>query len=184
MVDYLVDLVEWVVELAVQWDSRLLYFLIFFICVFSMDKTINYWLIIAGIVFLLLGNYHAGWFLIILGLVLFLSLRPITYFCCIVLGVFLFSTGQEFLGLIICFSGIVVLLIDISGGYVKDSVEQLSKTPGTYPEGKLREYTNFTAKKTAEGLLNNVTELDYNSFAKKITNFGKNFFDEIGKLFK
>jgi len=104
---------------------------------------------------------------------------------CLSLGLLFGYTGPVFLGFGFMILAILFFVYNPGKKYLKAAKAEVDKTPGTFPEGKLKEYTITASKKTAEYISpKKDTVTNSRDFLHKMPKVASNVFSEIDKLFK
>ncbi|MEK6958513.1 MAG: hypothetical protein AABW59_00545 [archaeon] len=104
---------------------------------------------------------------------------------CLLLGFLLVYTGPEVLGFGFLILGIILFFYSPGKKLFKEAKKEAEKAPGSFPEGKLKEYTITAGKKTAEYLApKKGTATNSRDFLHKMPKVAGNVFAEIDKLFK
>lgn len=98
------------------------------------------------------------------------------------LTIFFYSINASILGPIFLIATILVLLTPV-WDWAKKGKNEAKKIDGYYPEDKLKEYTAFASKKTAE-TLDPKTQINYKQIPHKTPNIAKNILNELEKIFK
>ncbi len=77
----------------------------------------------------------------------------------------------------------IILLLDPLGSWLKKGKEEAKKIDAYYPEDKLKEYSSFASKKTAD-LMDSKTVINNKGLLHKTPNIAKNILSELDKIFK
>mgnify|MGYP005839635205 CR=1 FL=1 len=96
-----------------------------------------------------------------------------------------FYSGLDWLGFVFLAILVAALFYSLLKNKAKESWEDLKKADAFYPEAKLNEYIKGASKTVAENLSKTKnTEINYKAWIHKTHKIAKNFFSELGELFK
>ena len=102
----------------------------------------------------------------------------------IIIGALFFLYTLTWLGIVFIALGLIALTFREEKNFWKTSWEEASKAEGSYPAGKMKEYTKNAAKQFANWTDNEKTKYDVATAPRKLNKASKSVLDEFGNLFK
>ena len=103
----------------------------------------------------------------------------------LVLALFLFYLGIEWLGLLFLIIAVIVLIYNPAKEAADKTWEEVDKAQGSSPEEAFGKYIGFATKKTSEWVMTKPnTKYNLNDVIPKSSPASKNFFSELKALFK
>jgi hypothetical protein len=101
-----------------------------------------------------------------------------------ILGIVFFVFNLEWLGFVFVVLGFIALTYKEEKKFWKKSWEEVSSAEGSYPSGKLKEYTKSAAKQFADYTDQKEKKYDVAKAPRKLNKASKSLLDEFNNLFK
>jgi hypothetical protein len=100
------------------------------------------------------------------------------------LGTVFIVYGLDWLGIVFFVLGLIALIYRKDTKFLKKMWEDVSKAEGSYPSGKLKEYTKSSAKQLVSGALIIEDKYERHSVSIRPDKASKSLVDELKNIFK